>query len=167
MLGRWKQLSRKEISRNNWWGYFFDQVEYSNGKKGEYHVIDIKGASVIVPILDNGKILCVNTYRYVHDKKFIELPMGGIGDDSYKDAARRELIEETGFDGDCEFVGEFYPSNAMMTEKAEAFIARNLVTSNEFSQDDTEEFEYLEYTPQELDNLIESGKITDGFTISA
>ncbi len=59
---------------------------------------------LIVPLLDDGRIVLVEQFRLPVGRPCLEIPAGLVGDgDSYDDegileAARRELIEETGYD---------------------------------------------------------------------
>jgi ADP-ribose pyrophosphatase len=80
-------------------------------------------AAVIVAIDDDDHVLLVDQYRVPLGKRCLELPAGLIGDeaghegDGPLDAARRELIEETGYDcAAAESLGEFYSSPGMVTE---------------------------------------------------
>jgi hypothetical protein len=47
------------------------------------------------------------------------------------------------------------------------FIARNLKPSNKEKKDDSEEFEMLEFTPEEIDKLIRTNEIYDGMSMAA
>jgi len=64
---------------------------------------NISGIVGIVAVTDDGKLILVEQYRPPVDKRVIELPAGIAGDleeakgESLADAARRELIEETGY----------------------------------------------------------------------
>lgn len=61
------------------------------------------GAAIIAAVTDEGKLLLVEQYRIPCHARTIELPAGIIGDEpqaggeSDADAARRELLEETGY----------------------------------------------------------------------
>ena len=61
------------------------------------------GAAIIVAVTAEGKLLLVEQYRIPVHARTIELPAGIIGDEpgssheAHADAARRELLEETGY----------------------------------------------------------------------
>jgi ADP-ribose pyrophosphatase len=65
--------------------------------------INASGAAVIVAVTEEQKLLLVEQYRIPVHTRTIELPAGIIGDEpggtdeSHTDAARRELLEETGY----------------------------------------------------------------------
>ncbi|WP_137864839.1 MULTISPECIES: NUDIX hydrolase [unclassified Sphingomonas] len=80
-------------------------------------------AAVIVAIDADGHVLLVDQYRVPLGKRCLELPAGLVGDeagregDSPFDAARRELIEETGYDcARVESLGEYYSSPGLVSE---------------------------------------------------
>ena len=75
---------------------------------------------VIVAVTPDDRLLLVEQYRRPVDARVIELPAGLVGDhvepdESILDAARRELIEETGYAaGSIDFIMDC-PSSAGMT----------------------------------------------------
>lgn len=168
MLKRWKQLSTAVIFKNPWWTYKKDEFRIPGGITGEYHYVHTNGASMIVPVMPDGRIILVNQYRYLCDKESIELPCGGVKEGkTYVEMAHIELEEETGFRSrDLKKSGEFNPYNGVTNEICEVFIARDLVESASVP-DSTEEFELLYRTPQQIDEMIASNQIWDGMTIAA
>lgn len=168
MLKRWKQLTTSVLFKNPWWTYKKDEFQIPEGIKGEYHYVHTNGASMIVPVTDDGKIILVNQYRYLCSKESIELPCGGVKEGrSYVEMAQIELEEETGFrSGLMVKAGEFNPYNGVTNEICEVFVAKKLIHSKSIP-DATEEFEMLFKTPKEMDELISSNIIWDGMTIAA
>lgn len=78
-------------------------------------------AAVIVAIDDADHVLLVDQYRVPLGRRCLELPAGLVGDEHEDDtvlgAARRELIEETGYDcAAAEDLGEFYSSPGLVSE---------------------------------------------------
>ncbi len=75
-------------------------------KEGRWEYVDrigATGAAIIVAVTDEQKLLLVEQYRIPVHARTIELPAGVIGDqsadrdESHADAAKRELLEETGY----------------------------------------------------------------------
>jgi ADP-ribose pyrophosphatase len=168
MLKRWKQLTTKIVLKNPWWTYKMDEFRIPDGISGEYHYVHTNGASMIVPVTADGKIILVNQYRYLCDKESIEFPCGGVKEGkSYEEMAVIELEEETGFRASSlRQIGEFNPYNGVTNEICKVFIAHGLIQSKSIP-DATEEFEILHRTPAEIDSLIRTNVIWDGMSIAA
>jgi len=67
------------------------------------HRVNATGAAIILAVTDDQELLLVEQYRIPVHARTIELPAGIIGDDpdmvneAHAEAARRELLEETGY----------------------------------------------------------------------
>jgi ADP-ribose pyrophosphatase len=167
-LKPWKKISTEIKFKNPWWTYMYDKCVLHSGKEYEYHYVHTAGSSFIIPVKDNGKIILVNQYRYLNEWFSIEFPGGGIKEGQLPEqVARKELIEETGSEGELEKVGFFNPYNGITNEICHVFIARNLKPSDKETKDDSEEFEMLEFSPEEIDAKIGSNEIYDGMTMAA
>ncbi len=167
-LARWKRLSTAIVVNNNWWVYRRDETELPNGRRGEYHYVHTNGASLVIPVLPDGKIVLVNQYRYLCDRESLEFPCGGVKNGStYDQTAEEELVEEAGFRAsDWRVVGEFNPYNGVTDEICRVYLAKRLVAVPA-TPDETEEFEIVHLSPQELEARIVSGVIWDGMTLAA
>ena len=161
-------MNETTLYKNNWWRYKKDEFELPDGTKGEYHYVSTNGASMILPVRDDGRIILVNQYRYLNEKESLEFPCGGVKDgQSYEDTAQHELEEETGFTSyEIEFAGSFNPCNGVTNEICRIYIARG-ITPLDALPDKTEEFEQYALSGVEIDDKISSGKIWDGMTIAA
>src|SRR5688572_20554979 len=95
-------------------------------RRADWEYVTRKKASGIVAILavtDDGKLVLVEQYRPPVAKSVIELPAGLVGDEAgheqeaLSDAARRELLEETGYEAAAmEFLAEGAPSAGITDE---------------------------------------------------
>lgn len=90
------------------------------------------GAVVIVPITPRGEVVLIEQYRIPMGATVIELPAGLAGDtagdetESLLSAARRELLEEAGFEADrWEYLTEGPSSAGLATEVFALFLARD------------------------------------------
>jgi 8-oxo-dGTP pyrophosphatase MutT (NUDIX family) len=85
----------------------------------------------IVPIDSEGFTYLVGQYRYTLNKYSWEVPEGGCSIESGEstlEAAKRELLEETGLvASEWTKLGEVYLSNSVSDEKAVMYLAQNLV----------------------------------------
>lgn len=167
-LKRWKKVRQVFEIKNPWWVYRKEIFALPSGTEGEYHLVHTNGASMVIPVREDGKILLVNQYRYLLDRESLEFPCGGVKDgSSYLGTAVEELAQETGFSsGDLECVGEFDPYNGVTDEICKVYVARDL-RSVEAHLDETEEFEQVVLSREELESTISAGGIWDGMTLAA
>jgi len=84
--------------------------------------------SIIVPVLGHDKLVMVWNYRHAIQGWELELPAGHIENGESPEAcARRELEEETGYSaGSWKRLGWFHPSPGISSQRAYAYLARNL-----------------------------------------
>lgn len=142
-------------------------VELPDQKYSKREIVLHDNAVAVVAIHDN-KILLVKQYRISVDKIIYEVPAGMIEhDENPKDAALRELEEETGYRAkNIEYLTEFYSTPGFCTEKLSIFYAKDLEFVGQ-NLDEGENLEVVEMPLEEAMSMIESGEIMDGKTISS
>jgi ADP-ribose pyrophosphatase len=134
------------------------------------------GICVIAPISDDGSIVLMRQYRYAADEYLWELSAGTlegreenarmIPTETPEECARRELLEETGYEARVwEKVCECYVMPGIGDELLHVFFARGL-TRREQSLDEGEIITELRaFSPEELRAMIERGEIRDAKTL--
>ncbi len=157
-----KQIHLGEISirRDNF---------FLNGKTINKEIVEHSPSVGLIPLLDDDKILLVKQYRHAAGKTLLEIPAGKIeGSETKKQAARRELIEETGFDGKISLITSWYLAPGYDTELMYVFTAKNLKKiHNIIGHDDDENIELKIINIDEAINMCTMGKINDCKTIAA
>jgi len=171
MLKKWQQLTTKVLFKNPWWTYKLDTFQIPEGVSGEYHYVYTRGSSMVVPLTANGHVVLVNQYRYLCDRESLEFPCGSINEGhTYEQTALLELQEETGYQAGAPLqeLGRFNPYNGVTSEICTVYMARDIVPHNGLvKKDETEEFEVMVLSPNEVDKKIKSGEIWDGMTLAA
>ena len=166
---RIERIERKLIAKGKIVDYYHDVVRIPNGNIATWDFVWNKGAAAVVPVRDDGKIIMVRQYRNAIDRETVEIPAGGLNypEEPTKDAAARELEEETGFKtNDLEFLISIKTTVAFCNENIDIYVARNLMPSKQNLDED--EFINVEaYSVDELCKMIYAGKIEDSKTVSA
>ncbi len=143
------------------------EVELPNGKRSNRDIIRHKGASAVVPITAEGKIIFVEQYRKPFEAVSYEIPAGKLdpGEDPEVCAAR-ELEEETGYKaGSLTKILALHPWPAFADEVIHIYLARDL-KPGQVHPDEDEFISAFELTPEEALKWIEEGRINDGKTVS-
>ena len=146
-----------------------DGISLPNGSEATREYCHHNGAVCVIPITNEGDVVCVRQYRYPFHDALLEIPAGKLDtpDEDPTSAALRELREETG--AVCErltYMGLYYPSPAILDEKIYMYMAEGLT----FGETDLDEDEFLEIVKipiEELKDAVLNGCIRDGKTQSA
>ncbi len=99
-----------------------------DGRERLYDLVVHPGAAVVLPILDDGRVLLTRNYRFAVDRELLELPAGTLEPPEPPiDCARRELAEETGYRAArVEPLLTFYSTPGICNEHMHAFVATGL-----------------------------------------
>ena len=146
-------------------------VPTSSGAHIEREVCIHPGAVIILPVVDDGRIVLIRNRRHTVFEDLLELPAGtlewnqGQPEDPALCAAR-ELTEETGYSArKIDPFGWFYTSPGILTEKMYAFIARGLSAGSQ-ALEDSEQIQVQLHSPDEIMALIRENRIVDAKSLA-
>ena len=163
------KLGSEELFKGKLLHAWRDTVKLPDGGVATREYIVHPGAVVIVPLLDDGRVLLERQFRYPMGRVMIEFPAGKLdvpGEDKLA-CAKRELLEETGYTAtEWAHAGELHPVIAYSTECIDIWFARGLVDGGRRSLDQGEHLDVFTATPQELLRWCCEGKVTDAKTLS-
>jgi ADP-ribose pyrophosphatase len=136
---------------------------------GTAHVFDIvthPGAAVILPVLDDHRIVLIHNYREAVRTELLEVPAGTIDPgESAQTCAGRELTEETGYTaGSVTPLVDCYSSPGILNERMYGFLATDL-TPGPTAHESGEQIRVTTTTLDEALEGIRTGRILDGKTI--
>ena len=166
----WKPVSVEHIVRDEWIDFRKVRYRYPDGREfGPFYQYSRKSYSVIVPVLPDGRFLCVRQFRQGIGETTTEFPAGGIEADGSEygqvtredalAAAKRELKEETGYESDEWTHLITIPSNATIADNyAHVFLARNCRKVSGLHLDVTEDLEPVIVTKEEIETMISEGR---------
>jgi len=142
--------------------------ENEDGERSRREVCVHPGAVVVLPILDDGRVLLIRNRRYaIGGQILIELPAGTLEkNEDPMNCAGRELLEETGhLAGRLKPLGNFFSSPGILSEKMYAFAAYDLEQKTT-ALEEGEEIEVMPTTFDDAVSMIKDGRIHDGKTIA-
>ncbi|CAN5482992.1 NUDIX hydrolase [soil metagenome] len=157
-----------ELLKGNFLHAFRDTVTLPDGSSATREYVIHPGAVMVIPLLDDGRVLLERQYRYPVRQVMIEFPAGKIdpGEDHLV-CARRELLEETGYTaGEWAHAGVLHPVISYSTEIIDIWFARGLV-AGERQLDQGEFLDVFTATPEELLAWCRDGQVTDAKTLTA
>lgn len=145
-----------------------DRVVEPGGVEVDREVVRHPGSSVLLPITDRGDLVLVRQYRYAVGDFLWEVPAGHIEAGERPDeAARRELVEETGFyPHHLQELVSFYPAPGFTDEKMHLFRATELEERKRTPEED-ENIEVRLFEPEEALRMVAGREIADAKTLVA
>ena len=168
-MEEFKRLSRDLVAHGAILDYYQDTMLIPNGNIAKWDFIKHNGAAAVVPVDEQGRLIMVKQYRNALDRYTIEIPAGGLKSPSEptKEAAERELAEETGYRAEnVELLLTIRTTVAFCDEKIDIYLATGL-KPGEQQLDEDEYVQYQAYTVEELTEKIFTGEIQDSKTVAA
>lgn len=168
-MKHWQTKSSEVKYENPWISVREDKVIRPDGSDGVYGVVSAHTPGVfIVPVDEEGNTYINLQERYTNGIESWETPAGATDGDPIIEAAKRELLEETGLEArEIIEISKIYPAVGYSSAYGIVCIATGLkkITNNLDPIDGILELRKLPLN--EVKEMIVRGEITDGVTISA
>ena len=179
----WEELRTEHIVQDQWIDFRKSTYRYPDGRVFEpFYSYSRRDYVVIVASDTDGKYLCVRQFRHGIREVTTEFPAGGIErrdgkeygtsqDLSAEDAlaaAKRELLEETGYESEEWKHLLTIPSNATVSDNyAYLFVAGNcrLVAGQDL--DETEDLTVVKHSAREIEEMIRNGDFQQAMHVTA
>jgi len=165
----WQITSEQEVYDNPWINLTEYKVINPAGNPGIYGKVHFKNRAIgIVPLDADLNTYLVGQYRFTINQYSWEIPEGGgpLNEDPL-DAAKRELMEETGLVAhNWTQIQTMYLSNSVTDEYCIIYAATGL-EQHEAEPEDTEQLMVKKVPFDEVYRMVCDGKITDAVTVTA
>jgi ADP-ribose pyrophosphatase len=162
-----KIIRSKVIYKGPVFGIRRDELIEPGGVRTTREMITHSGSVVVLPVLDDGRIVLIRQYRHAARQFLWELVAGRIDEgESPRKGAARELIEETGYRAKkFQIFLDFFPTPGFLEEKMFILLAEGLSAGVATPEED-EKIEVRAYHRKELEQMIQKRVIRDGKTIA-
>jgi ADP-ribose pyrophosphatase len=160
-------ISRECILEGDFLQALRDTVTLPDGSTAFREYIVHPGAVMVIPLLDDGRLVMERQYRYPVQRVMLEFPAGKLdSEEAPLHCAQRELQEETGYRAlEWARAGKLHPVIGYSTECIEIWFARGLSPGPQ----KLDKGEFVDVTLVHVDALISGcldGSVTDAKTVA-
>ena len=170
MAENWERLRSEKLFETPYFVLRSDRLRLSDGAiKDPYYVIERPDAAIIFPLTREGKVVLVRQYRPPLERMELGLPAGLVEEGEKPEAAaRRELLEETGYSGGgWEELGALASSPSLKDNWAHLFLARGVEETSAPDPDEHELVEVVRVPAGDLLALVRAGEIVSSSGVAA
>lgn len=163
MVNKWKKERSSVVFKHPRLTVVEDDVVLANGNHTTYLCFEHKSDAVLViPVRKDGKILMQKEYSYPQDKELLQFPSGSLlSNEERKHGANRELNEEAQLHANkLSLLGFFFLDNRRSKTKVFVYLGSELTEPKKLLlKDEEESFSNHWYSEDEIDGLVQKGKI--------
>ena len=166
---KWKVLDSEYLIKRPWLTARRDKLELPDGRiMDEYYVLEYPDWVNVIAITKHGQFVMEKQYRHGLGVYSTELPCGVMekGEDPME-AAKRELLEETGYSGgNWSKLMTLSPNPGSMSNLAHCFLAVGVEKTAQQSLDENEELEVLLMSEDDVRSLLKDGGICQALMVA-
>lgn len=158
----WKTLEKTSLLKSPFFELFKERVETFHNKIMEsYYRMELGDWVQVVARTVEGEYVMIEQYRHGNKKMHLEIVGGAVDPgEEHLLAAKRELLEETGYEGkDWVLLTESFPNPALQNNKMYTYFADNVKKVSEQALDPYEEIEVVLMSEEQLKEQVNQGNI--------
>lgn len=171
MADPWQRRGKRRVLETRIFGIDAHALVHPRtGNEHEFWIVDAPDWCNIVPLTPDGQVVMVRQRRHGIDEETLELPGGMIDphDPSPLEAARRELLEETGYRAvDIVPTGVIAPNPAMQNNRCWSFLARDVEPTGATQLDGGEDIDVVLVPYREIPERVARGEISHALVVVA
>jgi len=159
--------SRTTLHHGRVFNLIRENVTLDNGVTTDMEFVEHPGATAVIPMLNESRVLLLKQYRHSLRKYIWEIPAGTLDpQESIMNCAKRELIEETGYSAhQWQKLGEITPVPGYSDERIHIFLATDLQPAEQ-NLDTDEIINVHDVGFSEAIEMIKTGEIQDAKSIT-
>lgn len=166
----WKRLDSKQIADCRVFKVREDNsVRRTDGVEHTFFIIENPDWVNVIAFTKDEKVILIEQFRHGIEEITLELP-GGMVDarENADDAAKRELLEETGFAANkMIYLGKSRPNPALQNNWIHHFLALACEKISKTKFDEHESINTKFASTSEIDELIDNEQITHSLVLAA
>lgn len=163
MIEKWQKI-KEELVYDGYRKIVRRTYKQPDGEMADFDVRSEGEVMCVLALTPDSQVILARQFRVGPGKILNELP-GGAADqnESAEEGMARELLEETGYEGEIKKVGASW-DDAYSTRYRHHFVATNCQKVTEVQNDETEFTEPVLLSIDEFKKLLASGELSDSET---
>ena len=171
MIRNWEKIGSQTIADFRIFSARKDtSISPRTGREHSFFILESPDWVNVIPVTPDGRIVLIRQYRHGIEQVTLEIPGGMVdGDDGdAAAAARRELLEETGYAAtEMIYLGAVHSNPAFLNNQTHTYLATNARQVQEPQFDGAEDIEVVLADAAEIPDFIRRGRITHALVIAA
>ena len=160
--GKWKVLKSEYLFNRPWLTVSRDCVELPDGRQNpEFYVLEYPDWVNVIAITEDGQFVMERQYRHGLGKTCFEIPAGVMEkDETPLEAAKRELMEETGYgEGEWTNIMNVSGNSSTTNNISHCFVAKGVKKISGQHLDSTEDLEIVLLSREQVKDLMVNDQI--------
>lgn len=160
-IEKWTLLDSEYLIRRPWLTARRDRVRLPNGKvMDDYYVLEYPDWVNVIAITKDGDLILERQYRHAQQLVGYEIPAGVVEDgEKPVEAAKRELLEETGYTGgDWRHFMTISPNAGACTNHSHTFIATGVEKTDTQHLEQTEDIAVIPLSHEQVFQLLQDNQ---------